>query len=1092
MGIYLKPKASLVRRLIEAEYSEIPTELVNDLVNAVVDKTTIRPDMTADDLIKQMANTIQVTALSTVALAGGSHAINKALAKTLPSDQKQTFNQAAQDVLNNGGTAREAAKSGIDAVTVTPDGKTFIDTQISKMKEEALREEQSNRNDQPFIFGVNEDVSGEVSTFTMADPVTGQTFEVPALKTEEKDTVNIKPDMAQVKIKIDELRKGEGIDTQIDKLIQGEEDIDQVAGKIFGETEQLDDVPDFAEEVKPETILARVKSINDSIGEKGSVDLASLVDLGRSIWAEGHQSIEAFTARAKELLGDVWNKVQYHIQAAWNVLNNERGSVNIGGVTNKPGTANKPPETTPKAVGGNIKDAIPETKVIDHEGTPLTVYHATDQVFDEFDAAKLGVNTGAASAKEGFFFTNSSRAAALYPIYDPNTLLAEGGFLKKRLQPLVKSSERINIEDNIKDIQGKIKAIELKAEEYKEKVLKSIEANKKPGEWYTAAEAKQINDAFFTVYDQSKSLRKQKVELEQQIENLPESKQRKLQRELNEKHVEENNILAIGDRARKELIGIIKEAGKMQKLDPTLTAEDIYDFEKALKAGTENNEYVPPKQLEHLYAKAQPKIKEVEDAFDWNYKYSYSKQRWSGGDAATGEVWEADRENVTPNIKPVYLNIKNPFIHDQQGGYRDQTYYELIKEAKKLGHDGVIIKNTKDPIKMDVYVVFDKDQIIPKYSLPNPTRPPEVGGQSTLYSGVDPTQIIPILKSLTQNIKEAWPHLEALGLKAYESGKVTFKAWSAEMKSYLGDLWESFRGSMAQLWESVKAFNEQLGERGSFSTKEVKSQIRKITGQVKPSDKMVTEAEGLARKLKTESKVASAAERKLNAELKVAFKEAAQNAREAYKAGKEEELSKAKDRMNKLYRRQQSIRNVRDYFNFTDSDMNKISRKNPLFMSDFEFHEYINDARDKAVFLADNKQAKIELMMLIEDRRLQKVDNYRRAMQLPSINEMSTDQLRQFAKLLEPYQDDDVFLTQRELETVDRTDVLNGARTWREAREAMVKEIQTRHPEVELKDLAGVKVKWNDSWKWDSALREQDPFFELLVHDMTTAQLSAD
>lgn len=97
------------------------------------------------------------------------------------------------------------------------------------------------------------------------------------------------------------------------------------------------------------------------------------------------------------------------------------------------------------------------------------------------------------------------------------------------------------------------------------------------------------------------------------------------------------------------------------------------------------------------------------------------------------------------------------------------------------------------------------------------------GGTSgtLLFSGVDPTQIIPILKSIGQDIKAAMPYLETLGLKAYEAGKNVFTSWSETMKSYLGDIWETFKDVMTQVWEQVKAINERLGERGSFSTKPI-------------------------------------------------------------------------------------------------------------------------------------------------------------------------------------------------------------------------------------------------------------------------------
>jgi hypothetical protein len=49
------------------------------------------------------------------------------------------------------------------------------------------------------------------------------------------------------------------------------------------------------------------------------------------------------------------------------------------------------------------------------------------------------------------------------------------------------------------------------------------------------------------------------------------------------------------------------------------------------------------------------------------------------------------------NVMPVYINMKNPLIHDFKGKvYRDTTYADIISKAKSEGHDGVILKNTYD------------------------------------------------------------------------------------------------------------------------------------------------------------------------------------------------------------------------------------------------------------------------------------------------------------------------------------------------------------------------------------------------------------
>ena len=70
-------------------------------------------------------------------------------------------------------------------------------------------------------------------------------------------------------------------------------------------------------------------------------------------------------------------------------------------------------------------------------------------------------------------------------------------------------------------------------------------------------------------------------------------------------------------------------------------------------------------------------------------------------------------ESMGSGVYEVFLSVKNPMVVDQKGErYRDTSYYELIKNAKSKGHDGLVIKNTYDGgPKDDIFVVFDSTQI---------------------------------------------------------------------------------------------------------------------------------------------------------------------------------------------------------------------------------------------------------------------------------------------------------------------------------------------------------------------------------------------
>lgn len=55
-----------------------------------------------------------------------------------------------------------------------------------------------------------------------------------------------------------------------------------------------------------------------------------------------------------------------------------------------------------------------DSKVVDAEGKPLVVYHGTGWDFTAFSVDKLGSNTGAASAKRGFFFASNPKVSDFY------------------------------------------------------------------------------------------------------------------------------------------------------------------------------------------------------------------------------------------------------------------------------------------------------------------------------------------------------------------------------------------------------------------------------------------------------------------------------------------------------------------------------------------------------------------------------------------------------------------------------------------------------------------------------------------------------
>jgi hypothetical protein len=84
--------------------------------------------------------------------------------------------------------------------------------------------------------------------------------------------------------------------------------------------------------------------------------------------------------------------------------------------------AAQPARDSGVTTGAGFKAWFGDSKVVDDQGKPRVVYHGSNvtdgfggtKPFDKFDKDKLGANTGASSAKLGFFFTDSLQNAAHY------------------------------------------------------------------------------------------------------------------------------------------------------------------------------------------------------------------------------------------------------------------------------------------------------------------------------------------------------------------------------------------------------------------------------------------------------------------------------------------------------------------------------------------------------------------------------------------------------------------------------------------------------------------------------------------------------
>ena len=240
-----------------------------------------------------------------------------------------------------------------------------------------------------------------------------------------------------------------------------------------------------------------------------------------------------------------------------------------------------------------------------------------------------------------------------------------------------------------------------------------------------------------------------------------------------------------------------------------------------------------------------------------------------------------------------------------------------------------------------------------------------------------------------------------------------------------------------------------------------------------------------------------------------AWKKAEQASRVAFREGKKEGFEKAKTEMRKtiarvkekaqkkvdkihtekqkLQKRKKQVRLIIDFLDLTDAQAKKLApRRDMSLMTDYEFKLFKDNMLIKAEQVQTTALAKARVSEIIQRKRLGRVENYRRALELPPLSKMNQKQLDEWADALDKFADGDVFLSKRQLELVDRTDI-PGIKTWREARERLADELN-----IEVEDLTQIAVSELDKFRWDTALAERNPFYRMLVTETSKQFMIAE
>lgn len=200
---------------------------------------------------------------------------------------------------------------------------------------------------------------------------------------------------------------------------------------------------------------------------------------------------------------------------------------------------------------------------------------------------------------------------------------------------------------------------------------------------------------------------------------------------------------------------------------------------------------------------------------------------------------------------------------------------------------------------------------------------------------------------------------------------------------------------------------------------------------------------------------------------------------------KERALVGKGERLMQLARkdRRSAFRAIKSFFNLTETELAEIrGRTDIMAMTQNKFEDFLQKAGEKAQMNEERRDARIQLEATIFGKELKKFDNLRRAMKFPEISKMTTEQLNQFDEVLSQYKDADEFLTQRQIETIDRTK-LKGLRTIREVQEFLASQYNLTPAQ-----LPGIKPH---PFMYDAQLARQHPLFDLLVDEYNLSYLKA-
>jgi len=500
------------------------------------------------------------------------------------------------------------------------------------------------------------------------------------------------------------------------------------------------------------------------------------------------------------------------------------------------------------------------------------------------------------------------------------------------------------------------------------------------------------------------------------------------------------------------------------------------------------------------------------------------------GMGGTGSVYTALRDKVIDTMPPDMNSIVNDAI---QGGLESglpqqqaelKALDEIADTPEGKAHIEQVMETLKDPTKeVEPIAKEEKGEKV----APEPTSQADplqyksaeefVAGQTKVYhgSGVSFENFDPSFRGSVSDAKSASKAIfftdskdvaQAYGVYAAETGVVSAELKKADEAEKRGD-WDAYDEHLRKA-EELDTYDKSLERRKEVSIKEVVlsgdfmevdaggktpqelSEDENIdswlSDQLKQAKRLkkdgvifhnLDDAVGLYDRPATHYAVFSEKSIKTKAQLTDIWNKAQEK-----KVVKKPVVGgfTAKEILD---RRRTSIRTIRDYFGLTDYELRQITKRDIRLMSNKEFKEFKDNIEIKAQKISERKQSVNELEALRKEKMFKSEDNIRKLHKLPTIKNMTKEQVDEYVSILSSYEKGDQFLTPKRIDILDNT-IWKGSATIREVLEKASKEF-----DVPISDLKKIVVNELDRFRYDTPLARQNAFYNFMVDTIKINEL---